>query len=145
MPTSNSNSGSRRLISLLLYSPNNNRPWRDPSSFGTRQNTTAEKLINVQIQNFRCIDDTTPFSINQTTCLVGKNESGKTAILQAIERLMSYDGGRRQYNKLQDYPRRYYSDYASRHPAEEALVLTTEWLLETADLQVLEEEFGPAC
>src|SRR5947207_597140 len=42
MPTSNSNSGSRRLISLLLYSPNNNRPWRDPSSFGTRQNTTAE-------------------------------------------------------------------------------------------------------
>src|SRR5205823_6769916 len=74
------------------------------------------KLINVQIQNFRCIDDTTPFSINQTTCLVGKNESGKTAILQAIERLMSYDGGRRQYNKLQDYPRRYYSDYASRHP-----------------------------
>src|SRR5947208_8939282 len=45
MPTSNSNSGSRRLISLLLYSPNNNRPWRDPSSFGTRQNTTAENYI----------------------------------------------------------------------------------------------------
>src|SRR2546429_9918564 len=42
MHTSNSNSGSRRLTSLLFYSPNNNRPWRDPSSFGTRQNTTAE-------------------------------------------------------------------------------------------------------
>lgn len=103
------------------------------------------KLIKVQIQNFRCIDDTTPFSVKQTTCLVGKNESGKTAILQAIERLNPYDAGHRKYNKLQDYPRRHYSGYTSRHPDEEALVIMTDWLLEDADLQILEEEFGPDC
>ena len=103
------------------------------------------KLVNVQIQNFRCIDDTTPFSIKQTTCLVGKNESGKTAILQALERLNPYDETRKKYNKLQDYPRRHYSDYASRHPDNEATVLTTKWQLEPDDVQVLEEEFGRNC
>src|SRR5262245_55971314 len=42
MPTNNSNSASRRLIALLLYSPSNSQLWRDDSSFGIRQNTTAE-------------------------------------------------------------------------------------------------------
>ena len=45
MPTNNSNSASRRLISLLLYSPSNSQLWRDDSSFGIRQNTTAEFFI----------------------------------------------------------------------------------------------------
>src|SRR2546427_1501424 len=47
MLTSNSNSASRQSISLRLYSPSNSRPWRDDSSFGTRQNTTAEILSEV--------------------------------------------------------------------------------------------------
>src|SRR5215467_4804284 len=48
MPTSNSNSGSRRSISLLLYLPSNGRPWRDENSCGTRQNTTAEDIIEIR-------------------------------------------------------------------------------------------------
>jgi transposase-like protein len=54
MPTNNSNSASRRLISLLLYSPSNSQLWRDDSSFGIRQNTTAEEVIK------RGFDDTEP-------------------------------------------------------------------------------------
>ena len=100
------------------------------------------KLVNVQITNFRCIEDTTPFSLEQVTCLVGKNESGKTAILQALERLNSYEASRTKYDKLRDYPRRYFSDYSARHPTAEAVVLTTKWQLEPEDRKLLEEEFG---
>ena len=103
------------------------------------------KLTSAEIQNFRCVENTRPFSIHQTTCLVGKNESGKTTILQALERLNPYDANRKKYDKLQDYPRRYYSDYASRHPDGEAVVLTTKWRLEPEDKKLMEEEFGPEC
>jgi energy-coupling factor transporter ATP-binding protein EcfA2 len=97
------------------------------------------------VKNFRCIDDTTPFSIGQVTCLVGKNESGKTAILQALERLNPSDQNRQSYDKLRDYPRRHFSDYAARHPDGEAEVLLTQWELEPEDHRVLVDEFGPAC
>jgi len=103
------------------------------------------KLVNVQITNFRCIEDTTPFSIGQVTCLVGKNESGKTAILQTLERLNPYEASRTKYDKLRDYPRRYFSDYSARHPQAEAVVLTTKWQLELEDRKILEEEFGSPC
>jgi predicted ATP-dependent endonuclease of OLD family len=41
-------------------------------------------LVSVRIQDFRCIEDSTEFPIADVTCLVGKNESGKTAILKAL-------------------------------------------------------------
>jgi predicted ATP-dependent endonuclease of OLD family len=40
------------------------------------------KLAKAQITNYRCVDDSGEFSLNQTTCLVGKNESGKTTLLR---------------------------------------------------------------
>ena len=47
------------------------------------------KLVEVQISNFRNIIDSTAVSIEpDVTCLVGKNESGKTAILQSLYRLL---------------------------------------------------------
>ncbi len=92
--------------------------------------------------NFRCIEDTTPFSVNQTTCMVGKNESGKTTILQALAKLNPVSGGSKKYDKLHDYPRRYHSEYAERHPHGEAKVLQTEWALEKADKSAVENEFG---
>ena len=42
------------------------------------------KLTKVRIQNFQCIHDSTEFDVDDITCLVGKNESGKTAILKAL-------------------------------------------------------------
>lgn len=49
-------------------------------------------LKSVQITNFRSIDDSDKFSIDDVTCLVGKNESGKTAILQALYKLHPSSG-----------------------------------------------------
>jgi AAA15 family ATPase/GTPase len=39
------------------------------------------KLINVHITNFKSVEDSEEFSVDQVTCLVGKNEAGKSAII----------------------------------------------------------------
>ena len=42
------------------------------------------RLTRVRIQNFRCIRDLT-LDLHETTVLIGENNSGKTAVLKAIE------------------------------------------------------------
>ena len=44
-------------------------------------------LVDVRIKNYKCILDSETFTVDQMTCLVGKNESGKSAILQALYKL----------------------------------------------------------
>jgi predicted ATP-dependent endonuclease of OLD family len=62
-------------------------------------------LTEIQIKNFKCIKDSNEFKIDENvTCLVGKNESGKTAILQAIEKLNPSDPAHADFDDL-DYPR----------------------------------------
>ena len=46
------------------------------------------KLTSVQISNYKCIRDPCSFTISDITCLVGMNEAGKTAILEALYRLI---------------------------------------------------------
>jgi len=103
------------------------------------------KLKSVRIQNFRSCDDSGEFSIDGTTCLVGKNEAGKTAILQALETLNSSEASNNKYDKLRDYPRRYLNEYKERHGDSEAVVATTKWLLDDDDRAAVEAEFGVGC
>ena len=100
------------------------------------------KLKQVQVTNYRCILDSGEVDIGETTCLVGKNESGKTAFLKALEGLRPVDDSAAKYNKIQDYPRRYYSEYDNRHLDGEARVILTKWKLDDSDLECLNEEFG---
>jgi predicted ATP-dependent endonuclease of OLD family len=44
------------------------------------------KLTHVHITEFQSIRDSNPFEIGDTTCLVGKTEAGKTALLKALYR-----------------------------------------------------------
>ncbi|MBP2312619.1 ATP-dependent nuclease [Azospirillum soli] len=103
------------------------------------------KLSKVQITNFRCIDDSNEFKIGDVTCLVGKNESGKTTILQALERLRPYNGENAKYDKLKDYPRKHLSDYDERHENEEAQVIRTVWTMDENDKKAVTSVFGPGC
>ena len=100
------------------------------------------KLQSVHIANFRCILDSNPVEIGPTTCLVGKNEAGKTALLKALEGLRSVDTAYKQYNKTEDYPRRYLAEYDSRHEGDEAEVVRTVWKLDQADKDAVEEGLG---
>jgi len=43
------------------------------------------KLVNLRLKNFRCYLDETEIPIDNMTVLVGKNDSGKSAILEALD------------------------------------------------------------
>ncbi len=98
------------------------------------------RLANVQIKDFRCIEDSGEFSLDGITCLVGKNESGKTAILKALRRLKPDDAGKEPFNALRDYPRRKWVSEACVQ--KDTPVVEATWELSDADQQALEEAFG---
>ncbi len=102
------------------------------------------KLKSVQVKNYRSVDDSEKFTIDNITCLVGKNESGKTAILNAIQGIKPFDK-KMKYDKTTDYPRRYLNDYDTRHSGRSAEVCVSEWELDEQDKEALEEEFGNNC
>ena len=81
------------------------------------------KLINFQIKNYKVIDDTKPVKVDpKVTALVGKNESGKTAVLKAIWK--SQNVADVAFDKLYDYPRDRYS--RDRKGSQEVTVLEFE-------------------
>jgi hypothetical protein len=62
------------------------------------------KLKSFQIKNYKVIDDTGPVKVEPTlTALVGRNESGKTAILKALWKSRNIAGA--TFDKLYDFPR----------------------------------------
>ena len=42
------------------------------------------KLVKARVTNFRSAEDTGEFRLDHVTCLVGKNEAGKSAVLIAL-------------------------------------------------------------
>ena len=73
------------------------------------------KLKKLQIENYKCIHDTTEFDLSQITCLVGKNEAGKSAILEALYKLMPVEDSEATFEPIDHYPRMRYSNYKERH------------------------------
>ncbi|CAK8718211.1 AAA domain-containing protein [Candidatus Electrothrix aarhusensis] len=69
------------------------------------------KLTKVRITDFQSIRDSNEFDIGDITCLVGKNEAGKSALLKAIYRLRPIIKTDTGYSVTDDYPRRDVSDY----------------------------------
>jgi predicted ATP-dependent endonuclease of OLD family len=98
------------------------------------------KLVSAHITNFRSIEDSNRFEIGDLTCLVGKNEAGKTAILQAfygINPFVSF-----VYDRTRDYPRRYLSRFNDRHSDGTSKVIETHWILTTADIKLVSDTYG---
>lgn len=106
------------------------------------------KLTKVRITEFQSIQDSTEFEIGDVTCLVGKNEAGKTALLKALyglNPLILADGN---FDVTDDYPRWSVNDYKNevrsgrRSPAQ---VVQATYALEPDDIAAVEEVFGPNC
>ena len=78
------------------------------------------KLIEFQIKNYKVIDDTEFVKIDpRVTALVGKDESGKTAVLKAMWKTGNVANA--AFDKLYDYPRDRYS--RDRKATQEVTVL----------------------
>ena len=99
------------------------------------------KLRRLRIENFKCIEDSGEFKIDQVTCLLGKNEAGKSAILEALEKLNPIEPNRGMFDET-EFPRRRVSTYREREAQAPANVLTTIWELEQEDQTFLTEIFG---
>ncbi len=93
------------------------------------------RLSKVRVQNYRSIIDTGEFEVERLkTILVGPNEAGKTAILQAIQQINAPESVKK-FDALRDYPRALYSQISRGEvDAEDVEVVTATFELEQADL-----------
>ena len=99
-------------------------------------------LKSVQVTNFRSVDDSGEFELAPITCLVGKNEAGKSAILLALAALNPHDATPVLLDRERDYPRRLLTKYDSTHGDRGAIAISTTWELTDSDMQTITGQVG---
>ncbi len=102
------------------------------------------KLLKASVTNFRSVEDSGEFEIDQLVGLVGKNEAGKTAVLQALAGLNPHPATLVTYDRERDYPRRFLTEYQARHEGKEAVVVRTQWALSPEERKELATVAGEA-
>ena len=102
------------------------------------------KLRKIRVTNFRSVDDSEEFEVNRVTCLVGKNEAGKSAVLLALAALNPHKATPVSMDRERDYPRRNLVRYAQLHGDSEALVIRTTWDLDESLIQTIAGDVGNA-
>ena len=102
-------------------------------------------LKSVRIREYKNIRDSGRVEIDgRVTCLVGKNESGKSSLLEAIYRLNPAATGHPEtFSALRDYPRRRYLQDRQELPA--TCPVTAVFELEEEDLRAVEEATASQC
>lgn len=100
------------------------------------------KLTRARVLNYKNILDSSWVDIADIVCMVGKNESGKTAFLEALEKLSPVEGVPGDF-RLLEYPRKELGRYRAVHEREPAVAIRAEFRLEPAEMESLELEYGP--
>jgi hypothetical protein len=101
------------------------------------------RLASARIQKYRSIRDTGWFDIEpDKTILVGSNEAGKTAVLQALQQINPPDGAR-PFEALRDYPRSEYNDITTGgvKPAD-VEVASAKFVLDAEDREQLPDGYA---
>jgi len=102
------------------------------------------RLSQFRVQNYKVIDDTREIPVDEkVTTLVGRNESGKTAVLRALWKSQNVAG--EDFDKLLDYPRARFATERKGNQYVTTLdfVLTYEEAVELAGLFPFELESPP--
>ena len=108
------------------------------------------KLTKVHITHFRSIQDSSEFDIADVTCLVGKNESGKTALLRALHKLnpVEESNSNKDFNVDNEFPRsnliRYRKDIRQGNRAHADVVRAT-FQLDQHEIDAIQDTFGQEC
>ena len=103
------------------------------------------RLTQVRVQNYRCVRDTGWFDVEEAkTILVGPNEAGKTAVLEALQQINCPDGVKR-FDPLRDYPRKLYNAdiQSQKQDPSKIPVASARFKLEPDDLAGLPDGFTP--
>ncbi len=104
------------------------------------------KLTTIQVKDFWSVRESNPFQVNDITCLVGKNESGKTALLQALYRLNPIIDEDSHFDVTDDFPRADVEDYQQAVEAGErdhAKAIKATFTLGEDDLEELLDDLSP--
>lgn len=103
------------------------------------------ELTRVRVTNFRSVEDSGEFTLDRVTCLVGKNEAGKSAILQALAALNPADSAAHTPDVEKDYPRKRLTEYQSRPASSDPdTFVRSTWTLDDDELAEIRELTGPA-
>lgn len=119
---------------LCAQSPN--------SGTNRRRRSWVVLLKSAHVTNFKSIEDSDEVAIDAAvTVLVGQNESGKTAFLQALNKARSVDGDEK-FVIFEDYPRRLVTQYQARHEVDPDVAVVLTYELEADDLAAINEWAG---
>ncbi len=100
------------------------------------------RLTAVRVRRFRNILDSNEIKVEgDVTCLVGKNESGKTAILQALYLLKPIYPAK--FHDIDDYPRWLLADHRRSGDIEKTSPIEATFELEAGDVEAIEALAGP--
>jgi predicted ATP-dependent endonuclease of OLD family len=102
------------------------------------------RLVAAQVTDFRSIDDSGRVALNDVTCLVGKNEAGKTNFLVALERLNPADGRSGAFDLTTDFPRKRLNQFERSHKDGDLLpvVIAAEYQLSDAEKAEIAKTLG---
>lgn len=93
-------------------------------------------LKSVNISNYRSIDSSGRVEIDpEVSVLVGQNESGKTAFLEALHKANSIEG--RTFDRVEDYPRKWLAKYSERHADRDAKVVELVFELKRSEVTTI--------
>jgi predicted ATPase len=100
------------------------------------------KLTEARVRMFRNVIDSGVIHFqDDVTALVGKNESGKTALLMALHRLNPANGDQ-NFSAQHDYPRWRYTRDRKSGDLDDARPIEATFTLDDADVSALENKFG---
>lgn len=100
------------------------------------------RLIKARVQKYRSIKDTGIFEVDtKKTILVGPNEAGKSALLQALQQI-NPPAGVRRFDSLRDYPRSEFNDITTGKVKPSEVKVVTAWFaLEDDDKAAVPDEY----
>jgi energy-coupling factor transporter ATP-binding protein EcfA2 len=104
------------------------------------------KLSRFEVTDFQCVRASNPVRIGDLTCLIGKNEAGKTALLRALYKLNPVIESDSAYDVVDDFPRSGVEEYEfeiSRGERQPATVSRAEFQLDDDELGAISDDFGP--
>lgn len=98
-------------------------------------------LKQFRVRVFRNIIDSGPVTVDDMTCIVGKNEAGKSALLEALHNLNPARPSV-QLNLLDEYPRWIKKEHEITGEIAQATPITATFVLTAEELAELEGAYG---